>query len=292
MTDARPLFGLGICLLSALSFASNSTLSVFAYRDGADAVSVGTFRFVVVCLALFVYLKAFGIPMRLPPRQRNWALALGLLAAVQSGCLLTAMQYIDVGLAILTLYLHPLLVGVIVALTGHERTTPALWGCLAVAFVGLTLALDVTGDGFDAVGVGLAAVSATLLSVLIVGSARVIGARDSRPVTFHMHISGALAWIVVGLLSPEFRLPHSAEGWASYVAVPLLYTIAITTFFVAVGVVGPVKTSLVMNIEPLASMTLGFLLLGQIFTGLQLVGAALVVAAIVTLHLAEHRRAR
>lgn len=292
MTGSRPLFGLGICLLSALSFASNSTLSVFAYRDGADAISVGTFRFVVVAVALFIYLKVFGIPVRLPPRERKWALALGLLAAVQSGCLLTAMQYIDVGLAILTLYLHPLLVGVIVGLTGQERTPPALWGCLAVAFVGLALALDVTGDRFDSYGVGLAAVSAILLSLLIVGSARVIGVRDSRPITFHMHISGALAWIAVGLLSPEFRLPHSAEGWASYVAVPLLYTVAITSFFVAVGVVGPVKTSLVMNIEPLASMAFGFLLLGQVFTGLQLFGAALVVAAIVTLHLSEHPAAR
>ena len=44
-----------------------------------------------------------------------------------------------------------------------------------------------------------------------------------------------------------------------------------------------------MNLEPVASMTFGFLILGQTLSALQLFGAALVILAVLSLRLSDTR---
>ena len=59
-----------------------------------------------------------------------------------------------------------------------------------------------------------------------------------------------------------------------------LYTVAIATLFAGIARIGGVRASLVMNLEPIASIGLGFILLGQALTLRQLVGAVIVLAAV------------
>ena len=53
-----------------------------------------------------------------------------------------------------------------------------------------------------------------------------------------------------------------------------------TSFFVAIAYIGAVRTSLTMNLEPVASIVVGFVILGQLFTPRQLIGAAIVIASV------------
>lgn len=293
MTVSRSAAGFLVVLASALSFAGNTSLAVIAYRAGTDPITMGLVRFSIVLVILYVYLRIIGIPLGMPKRVRYAAWVLGVLMAAQSGFLLASLQHINVGLAILTLYLYPLLVGIIVGITGEERISPALWACLAGAFVGLALALDVTGADFNPTGVGLATLAAVLLAVLIVGSARIIAqVPDSRPITLQMHVSGSIGWIVVCLVLERFNPPGTTLGMLAFIGVPVLYAIAITTFFIAVGMIGSVKSSMIMNIEPVASIAFGFVLLGQTLGWLQLAGAALVIASILALKYWDSRPGR
>ena len=77
---------------------------------------------------------------------------------------------------------------------------------------------------------------------------------------------------------------------AAFAAVPVLYAIATTSFFMAIGYLGPMRSSLVMNLEPVASILFGILLLGQILTPIQLGGAAIVIAAVVAVKLDDLRK--
>ncbi len=61
---------------------------------------------------------------------------------------------------------------------------------------------------------------------------------------------------------------------------PCSYTIAVATFFAGIAWVGGVRASLVMNLEPIASIALGFILLGQSLSERQLLGAAIVIMAV------------
>jgi drug/metabolite transporter (DMT)-like permease len=53
---------------------------------------------------------------------------------------------------------------------------------------------------------------------------------------------------------------------------------------------GAVPAALSLNLEPVASMFFGFVILGQTLSALQISGAALVIAAVLSVRLADIRK--
>ena len=66
----------------------------------------------------------------------------------------------------------------------------------------------------------------------------------------------------------------------AFFGVAVAYSFAIIIMFFANAMIGPVRTSLFLNFEPVSTIILGFFVLGQVLTPLQLLGAAIVIAAI------------
>jgi drug/metabolite transporter (DMT)-like permease len=151
---------------------------------------------------------------------------------------------------------------------------------LVGSFAGLALALGDTGATASMLGMGLAAAAALLMTGVILLSARVLQTDNARSVTLHMHISGSLMFVVISLIAGDFSLPQTDRGWVGLIAVPVFYTIAVASFFAGIAMIGGVRTSLVMNLEPIASIALGFILLSQVLSERQLLGAALVILAV------------
>ncbi len=281
--QSRP-FWLGPCLVvvAAISFAAGSTTAVVAYDAGATPLSVITTRITFTLLVLFVLIRVTGGELGLPPRDRTIALAIGLVLGVQSYAHYEAIGLLPVAIAILVFYLFPLLVGLISHFTGDEKMSPVLGVSLVVAAFGLFFALDVTGDGLDVSGIMLAGVAATTFSVVVVVNANLIRRTGrSLPVTFHMNLTASAAFIAISVVLGDFPLPATREGWIAFTAVPVFYSVGLICFFIAVGAMGAVRASLFMNLEPIAAIVLGFTLLGQVLTPLQLLGAGLVVCAII-----------
>lgn len=286
MTHPPAWLGFAIATLAALSFAGNSISAVLAYQGGAAPISVVTVRLIFAVLALYAFIKLTGGRAALAPRDRNISLGVGFLLGIQGYTLFAAIDLMPVALAILVLYLYPLFTGVLAHVAGQERMTARLAAALGVAFVGLVLALNVAGKAVSGPGIAFAACSAvSLAGVIVLTSSIVTRLGDSRPVTFHMHITATITFILVALVMGDFPLPHTTRGWIGFAAVPVFYTVASIAFFAAVRVVGPVRTGLVMNSEPVANIVFGYLILGQHLLPIQLVGAALVLSAIVAVKL-------
>ena len=72
----------------------------------------------------------------------------------------------------------------------------------------------------------------------------------------------------------------------------ILLALAITTLFMAIGVIGPLRTSMIDNSSPVWSILFAGILLGEMLSPLQLSGALLVIAAIVGNQVLHHRQAR
>jgi len=280
MKETHPLTGYLIVLVSALAFAGNNAFAVMSYGGGVTPLTLITFRMVFTLVALAVYLRVAGIPIPLAPRARGAALLLGALNGVMAFCLLSSFDHVAVGLAILVFYLYPVLTGIGAWLTGQERLNRGLAIGLAGGFVGLALALEITGERANATGIAFAAAASVMMAATALFSARILKTDNSRSVTFHMHISAAAIFVVISLIAGELSLPAGTRGWIGFVGVPVLYTLAITTFFAAIPYIGAVRASLVMNLEPVASIALGFVVLGQVLTPRQLVGAAIVIGAV------------
>ena len=75
------------------------------------------------------------------------------------------------------------------------------------------------------------------------------------------------------------RWPATAAGLAAIAAVALVTVVATVTFFAALERIGPTKASLLSTFEPIVSVVLAALVLGERLTPLALVGGVLIVAA-------------
>lgn len=281
MNDRRPALGLALVMLSALSYAANSTTSVVAYSGGATPLSLVTFRATFTVIALYALLKSIGVSIAMTPRDRNISLALGILLAVYSYCLVEAFDRLPVALAVITFYLYPIIIGITAYAIGQERLSWALGIGLAVAFIGLAIALDVTGGGLETLGIVLAAFAAVSFSAVAVIAAPIIKRYgDPRPLVLYSHATCAVIMIATSLIVWEFPLPTTTRTLIAFGIVPIFYTVAAVAFFAAMAIIGTVRTGLVMNLEPLAAIVFGFAILGQVLTPFQLAGAALVIAAV------------
>ena len=282
MTSRPNWLGPCLAVVASISFAAGTTIAVVAYEAGAAPLSVITTRITFTLLVVFVLIRMTGGNLSLPPRDRALALAVGLVLAVQSYCHYEAIALLPVAIAILVMYFYPLLVGLISHALGRERMRPVLGVALLIALLGLFFVLDAPGADLDSRGIALAVGAAVTFAIVIVANASIIQRTGrSLPVTFHMNLSASVIFFVLCAVFGEFPLPDTKDGWIAFTAVPVFYSIGLICFFIAIGAIGAVKSSLIMNFEPVAAVVLAFIMLGQVLTPMQLLGAGLVVGAII-----------
>jgi drug/metabolite transporter (DMT)-like permease len=104
--------------------------------------------------------------------------------------------------------------------------------------------------------------------------------RDSRPANFWMTLTAAVIFVVVIAVTGALQLPASPAGWTGIVGLPFFYAFGMIGLVVAITTLGPVKTGFFMNFEPIATVILAAIILGQYLAPIQLAGAALVIAAL------------
>jgi drug/metabolite transporter (DMT)-like permease len=286
MTPTHPWYGFALAAAVALSFAGNTATARIAFDGGATPLTLNLVRVATACVLLFALLRLLGTPVRLPGRTRLVAWALGPLMFGYQFALLTAIETIPLALAILIFYTFPILTGLISWVTGREPVT--VRGVLAVlmAFAGLALALDIGGGAPDVTGILLAVLSALGVTAMLELNHHLVGTGDSRPVTLNMLASAALTGGLVALVDGGVALPETGVAWTAFTISTLLFTFAISSMFVAMTMIGPVRMALTMNLEPVTSMLLGVYLLGQPLTAIQVAGGALVIVAVLMVRLA------
>jgi drug/metabolite transporter (DMT)-like permease len=281
MPTSHPWLAIGFVLLVSAAFASGSVAGRVALDAGASVFAVNLLRTSAVLVVLTVYLRARGVSLALPLRRAMAACALGVLIAAYSNSLFAAIAAMPVALAVVTFYTWPLMVGVGAWVVGTERLTWAWPLAAGAALFGLALALDVVHEVPSLTGTLFALAGALGWTVVLLLNPRVVGRADSRPVTFHMMIGATITNLVAGLITESLTPPQSAAGWAGLAGAVGAYCFAIVGTFIAVAVNGPVRTALIMNVEPVASLILSALLLGQVLSPHQVLGAIIVVGSLI-----------
>ena len=277
----RRLTGVALALVSATGFGLMPVLGKVAYDDGAEPVGVLAVRFALAAAALLVLARLAGQPL---PRDRRLGtlLLLGGVGYVgQALCFFIALEQIPAGLTSLLLYVFPALVVVLSAVLLRERPRPLAVGCVVLALVGTTLTVGPVQGG-QAGGVALALFSALVYAVYIVTSSRVTGVG---PLAMAAVVLGAAA-VTSGALAAATRptLPSSASAWLALGGVALVGTVvAVTAFFGAMALLGPSDVSVLSTFEPVVSVAVAGLVLGERLTWTQVAGGAVVLVAVAVL---------
>lgn len=282
-------------LLIALMMGANHVAARLAFNHGVDVSTAIAFRSGVTALVLAALLAVQRVPWRLEPRHRLALPAIGLLIAVQSACLYSAVARLPVALALLAFNSYPLWTALWARLIYRHRPERRMLLAMPVILLGLALALDVLGasSGLGAAGqwsaigagVGFAVAAAAVFGLALVLTQHEAASLDGRVRTFAtMAIVGALALAVV-MAQAGPQLPRATPGWWGLGLLTLLYGTAFTIMFTVLPKLGVVGNSAIMNVEPIFALVLAWGLLGQSIAPMQVAGGLLVVAAVVWLGL-------
>jgi probable blue pigment (indigoidine) exporter len=271
---------LGPVLTAATMFAISDILGKFALLSGSDVLTLLTFRSVLGIGLIFIWMRLGTASVKLPPRQKWISLGLGLLLAVNLLGVFKAIELVPVSIAILTYFIYPLLTGLIGALTGIDRVTWRGAATAIVAFLGLGLIIGASPAQLAVFGL-LAAVGAALTraAMLLITRATLAGA-DARLVTWYTLWSSTLVFVGLSLATWNWQPPDTALGWVAFVGISFTTTTAILTLYVSTQRIGPFRTALYMNLEPLMTSVLSAVVLGDRMTPLQVAGGAVMIAAL------------
>jgi drug/metabolite transporter (DMT)-like permease len=192
-----------------------------------------------------------------------------------------AMQFIPVPLTILTYFIYPLLTGLIGALLGIDKVSWRGAAAALVAFCGLALTVGAEPGGIALAGLGLVIGAACCrTSILLVSRALLQGA-DARLTTWYSFVSSTAIFSIISLATWNWNGPQNAAGWIAFAIVTVSTLVAVLTLFVSIGRIGPFRSALIMNLEPLLATVLSAPLLGEVLTPLQVVGGAIMLGALI-----------
>lgn len=272
-------------ILAAAAFAIADVTGKIVLNDGMDVLTLSTFRGLVSVAFMMIWLRIGASAVPHTPRQRLIALGIGVLFSGIVFGIFKAIEAMPVSIAILSYFIYPLLTGIVASLLGMERLGWQGLAAATVAFLGLALTVGAQPGGIALAGVGFAVGAALCrVAVLLITRAKLQHA-DSSLTTWYSILSSTGIFALASLLTWTWNGPQTFYGLFSMVLLSLSTIVAVLALFVSIKRIGPFRSALIMNLEPLLATLISVPVLGELITPVQAVGGAIMLAALVAFQL-------
>lgn len=285
--DPVRLVGLVFIVASAAGFGAMPILAKLAYADGVDLPTMLFLRFFLagLLMAALMSVKAHHWPRG---KDILLLLAMGAVGYVgQSFCYFAALQHATAGLTALLLYLYPVIVTVLSAWLARRRLTPLRMIAVGAALLGTALAVGDSLHG-SPLGIVLGVGAAVIYSVYILAGEKVTASAGAVPSATVVMLAAAAVYGSVAA-SRGLVLPESMAGWFALGSIALFSTaLAIVGFFAAMQRLGAADAASLSTLEPVVTIVLAAVFLGEEIGIWQLAGGAVILAAVVVLARSGH----
>ncbi|MBJ6800216.1 DMT family transporter [Geomonas propionica] len=275
---------------SAAGFATLGILIKSAFVGGANISTVLAGRFLLAGIFLFVILRARGVKCGL---DRKTAMQLILMGAVgyggMSGLYANAIHFLPASLTGMLLYTYPALVTILALIVGDERFNAPKGIALVVCSVGLVLLLGASFEGAQLEGVLSVLGAAVIYSCYIIIGNRILKNIDPMVTSLWVCTAAGLAFLCYGAAKGELILDLTPRGWLSIVGIAVFPTLfGVMGFFAGLRLIGATNASIISMLEPLITVLLSIVLLGESITPLQGFGGAVLLFGGLILQLWGH----
>jgi probable blue pigment (indigoidine) exporter len=277
---AARLANLVPALSAGLSFSVTDILLKVVYAAGMDVLTLVSLRGLLVVVFFWIWLRLARPVRRHTPRERLIALGLGVLFAMTMFGLLKAISLLPVSIAILAYFIYPLLTGIGAALTGVERLGWRALLTAGAAFAGLALMLGEQIGDLSVAGLGFAFGAALCRVVSLLATRAMLSGTDARMTTWYSMVPSTVIFMSASLIVGEWSLPRTSWGWGAFIGVSLTSTLSTLLIYISTNTIGPFRTALLMNLEPLLTLIFSMLLLGESLSPVQMLGAATMIASL------------
>ena len=291
--DRSRLAGAGLCAVSAAGFASLSILGKLALSADLNIVTILSLRFTGAAALSAVYLS-FSRRRKLFFDARQVVILI-LLGAVgytgQSTLYFAALERNSASISSLLLYVYPGFVALFNWFLNHRALSAREWVALALASFGVLLTLNPVrilqsagGGSIDLLGVALVIGSAVWYAAYIIIFDRFSHRADPWVSLVWISLGAGISFTAAGAFSHTLDFKIGLEGILILLGMVTLSTIlALGTFLAGIQRVGPTTASLLSTLEPVFTVLLAIVFLGEFLTTIQTLGGGLVLAAAVLL---------
>jgi len=228
---------------------------------------------------------------RVPGRDLVQFFLLGILGvAVSNYFYYLAIQRTNVATAIILQYTAPVWVLLYTAVRSAQRPSLRRSAAVGLAVVGCALAVGFVASGFrvDGVGIMAALLAAFSFAFYNVGGHRLLARYDRWKVLLWVLVSTSAFWIFV---NPPWKIvaAHYGRGQWGFMLVFSLVSVLgpFSCYFAGLQHLEPTRAIVASCLEPVFSIVIAALVLGELLRPLQTVGIVLVVVAIALIQLPE-----
>ena len=277
--------GLGLAVGSAVAFGTLAILAKLAYRTGVDQVPLLAVRFAIAAILLAGYRAIAGPRGKLQPGAAGRLALLGAIAyAGEATLFFTALKLSPAAVVSLVFYSYPLWTTLIGFAT---RIEPFRWGLVAALALGLAgVAVIFSAPAGSIAGPAIALVAAVCVSVYYV-LAQVLTQGVPPPASATWSAVGAA--VALGLAGAGLRegFPWAALPYAA--GLGLATAVAFALFFAAIDRIGSARSAVAATMEPVTTLLLAALVLGESLSWRVGLGAVLVIGTLPVLALTGRR---
>lgn len=263
--------------------------------SGLAPLDIATWRFLFAMPIMWLLLAALRTPPPDKPLPRRGLLGLGVLLVLAALSMFFGLERVPASTYVLLFYTYPAMVALINFVLG-ERMPLQSWLALAITLTGV--ALTVPDFGVELGGEALAGVLIAFVNALAVAVYFILNSRLMRG---HTAMGRASAWAITGgfvtmLVIMAVRggvaVPPDTKTWALLLLLASVSTVMpIFMFMVGIQRLGSSKAAILSTVEPIGTLILATLLLGETLQAIQLFGGALILTSMVLLQVPLRRPA-
>lgn len=285
---ATGLSGPVFAATAALAFGTLAIFAKFAYAEGARPLPLLATRFAMATILLLVFNLVTKRSLALPRTKLFRLLALGGLGyGLESSLFFAALERAPASLVGLIFYSYPIWTNIVGLATKLERFRSSTLVALLIGTTGVVSIFSI--PRIDPTGAALALASAVAVAIYFLlaqifqrGVEPAVAATYTAAGAALATASGAL----IGRQGMVLAALPSAVGLAVATAVAFIF------MYAAIARIGSSRTSIAAMLEPVTTLVLAAIFLGEVLSARILVGAGLIVATLPILIGADARGAR
>lgn len=278
--------GILYIILSASAFGIMPILAKLSYRGGANTYSTLFLRFFFAAIMLFYYLKTKGISMKLTKKQFILVLIIGVFGfTLTTSSLFMSYNYISIGMASMIFYTYPSIVTILAYVFYKEKIYTRKIISLIISLIGIYILIDSGSVSFNIKGIILAGIAAVLYSLYVLGAShKEFKNINSYVLTFYISCASATVMFIAAKITSNFNIHISFYALVAILLIAFISTVvALMAFLEGVRLIGPSKASILSTIEPIVSLILGIIILGETISSRIIIGSIMIVMSVVIL---------
>ena len=279
--------GIALALLASLFYGNVPILARQAFVHGIPALESVLARTIFISIVLGVLALLRRETLSLPKEGRKAFLLQALATLIVSSCYLASVQFIPVAISVIIFFAAPLIVLLLSPMIeGHAPGWPRLLVGL-LGFIGLYLAIGPNSATLNPIGLSLAAIAAFGYALQFF-SGRMLS-QYLQPAAFGSLVHIAIFPIVViivmvvgqGHLVLVQRDTFGSSAFIFTACVCLAYAFGYLFHMSSLAAAPASVVAPFFNLEPIITLTISVLILGEHLTTSQYAGAFTVLAALV-----------